>query len=125
MNCASFASPLRLAEIATQVSRSVGGNANAYPYPGICTAWGVTALPREFRVEPKSGVATMMVGGTLDGRTPVKNAQRAARSMRSAILLTVQGMGHLWCDRGVCLRRIKKFLLTGQGRDEVLRRRRR
>ena len=94
MDCASHASPQRLALIAQQKPHTLLGDAINYPFPDICSAITADDLGSEFRSPTKSDVPVLFISGALDARTPVENAQQAALGFPNAQHLIIHGAGH-------------------------------
>ena len=64
------------------------------PFPFIGDALGVADLGDDFRSPAQSDVPTLFCAGTLDGRTPVSNAQAARRGFPNSRLIVVEGATH-------------------------------
>ncbi|WP_232521893.1 hypothetical protein [Xanthomonas campestris] len=72
MDVASGQSPHRRATVEAQAKDSVFGDALNFPFPMIGDGLGLTDLGEAFRAPAQSDVPTLLVSGTLDGRTPGK-----------------------------------------------------
>jgi pimeloyl-ACP methyl ester carboxylesterase len=59
-----------------------------------CDGWGVRSLPEAYRKPVKSTVPALFISGTLDGRTPVSNAEEAQKGFRNSAHLIVDGASH-------------------------------
>jgi pimeloyl-ACP methyl ester carboxylesterase len=59
-----------------------------------CDGWGVPLLPARYRTPVTSTVPAFFISGTLDGRTPVANADEVCRGFRNAAHLIVEGASH-------------------------------
>lgn len=94
-DCASGASETRHAAIWTDLETSVTGNAINYPFPEICAAVPFADLGPEFRAPVASNVRALFVSGTLDGRTPVSNAEEVFGGFPRGEHLIVDGAGHV------------------------------
>ena len=94
-DCASGASEARHAAIRTDLETSVTGNAINYPFPEICTTVPFTDLGPVFRPPVASKVRALFVSGTLDGRTPVSNAEEVLGGFPRGEHLIVDGAGHV------------------------------
>ncbi len=94
MDCASYASPERLALIAQQKPHTLLGDAINFPFPDICSAIDAEDLGSEFRSPAKSDVPVLFISGDLDARTPIENAQQAALGFPNAQHLIIHGAGH-------------------------------
>lgn len=94
MDCASFASPARLARIRREGRNSLLGDAPDFPFPGVCTAWGDLKLNENFRRPVRSKVKVLFMSGTLDGRTPPGNAEEILKDFPNASHVLIEGAGH-------------------------------
>ncbi len=94
MDCASYASPERLAQITAAAPTATTGNAINFPLPQICDVPGLPRLPETFRDPLTSNVHALLISGTFDGRTPVSNAEAIARGMPNARTLVIEGASH-------------------------------
>jgi pimeloyl-ACP methyl ester carboxylesterase len=94
MDCASGASAKRLRKVNRQARKAILGALTNYPFPEVCDAWGVTDLGDEFRSTLRSDVRTLFVSGTLDGRTPVSNANELRRGLSDSEHLILEGISH-------------------------------
>lgn len=95
MDCASFASPERLAQIARAAPTSVSGDAINFPLPALCEVPGLPRLPSAFREPMRSPVEALLISGTFDGRTPVVNAAEVARGI--GVIVPHRGAGPTRC----------------------------
>ena len=93
MDCASGVSPQRQTAIEGEKGQTLLGNVN-FPYPEICEAWGNPDLGDGFRAPVTSTVPTLFISGTLDGRTPISNAEEVQRGFASGAHLVIEGAGH-------------------------------
>ena len=64
------------------------------PYPFIGDELGVDELDDVFRTPVKSDTPTLFCAGTLDGRTPVSNAEAVLGGFPNGQLIVVEGMVH-------------------------------
>ncbi|MDE0006249.1 MAG: alpha/beta fold hydrolase [Rhodospirillaceae bacterium] len=94
-DCASGASEARHAAILTDLESAVTGNAINYPFPEICATVPFTDLGQEFRAPVASNVRALFISGTLDGRTPVSNAEEVLGGLPRGEHLIVDGAGHV------------------------------
>jgi len=93
-DCASYASAARLADIRSQASSSLLGDAINFPLPELCDVAGLPRLPDAFRAPVISSVPALLVAGTFDGRTPPPNIDDAARGLAHARTLVIPGASH-------------------------------
>lgn len=94
MDCASGASQEWLERIAREAEGTLLRDAINFPYPGLCAELGVPDLGEEFRAPFESEIPTLLISGTLDGRTPVANGEEVARDFTHAEHLVIDGAGH-------------------------------
>lgn len=94
MDCASWASPARLALIARESRTALIGATVDYPFPGVCDAVPATRLGDAFRARLVSQIPALLVVGDLDARTPIANAEEIARDMPNSHVLVVDHGGH-------------------------------
>jgi tetratricopeptide (TPR) repeat protein len=94
MDCASYASPARLERIEREGRTALLGAAIDYPFPGLCQVPGLPRLDEGFRAPLESDIPTLFISGTLDGRTPVENAEEVAAGFSNGRHLVIQGAAH-------------------------------
>lgn len=94
MDCSSGASPERLARIEREAAQCLLGNAANFPYPDIGAAWGNPDLGQTFRAPVRSSVPVLFVSGTLDGRTPVSNADEVQAGFPNGERFIIEGAAH-------------------------------
>ena len=92
-DCASGVSPERLARIEQETQAGMLGHLD-FPIPDVCPAWGVPVLPANNRTPVRSGVPTLFISGTLDGRTPPSNAEEVRRGFPHSYHVLIDGAGH-------------------------------
>lgn len=95
MDCASGVSPKRWAQIKREETTRIVGSLIDFPFPEICEAWGNPDLGSTFRSPVKSKLPVLFISGTLDGRTPVSNADEIRRGFPNSIHLIVDQAGHV------------------------------
>jgi pimeloyl-ACP methyl ester carboxylesterase len=59
-----------------------------------CDGWGVEMLPGRYRAPVTSAVPALFISGTLDGRTPVANAEEVRRGFRNSGHVIIEGASH-------------------------------
>ena len=94
MDCSSGASPERLARIESEAGKCLLGDAANFPFPGIGDAWGNPDLGEAFRAPVRSSVPVLLVSGTLDGRTPVSNADEVQAGFTNSLRFIIDGASH-------------------------------
>jgi pimeloyl-ACP methyl ester carboxylesterase len=122
MDCASGTSQARWKLIEQQKATSMLGTAMDFPLPEWCSAWGVPELPESFRDPIETSVPTLFIAGTLDGQTPVENANEVRRGFVHGLLFVVNGAGHdhsLFLSSPTLINAISEFFVRGRGTDSV------
>ncbi|MGH2388966.1 MAG: alpha/beta hydrolase, partial [Chloroflexota bacterium] len=94
MDCASGLSPERAERVRQEMAESLLGDLVDFPFPDICTAWGVTDLGPDFRAPVHADVPALFISGTLDGRTPASNAEEVGAGFPHSRHLIVEGASH-------------------------------
>lgn len=117
MDCASGATAARRRRIAEEASRTLLGDAINLPYPDLCAALDVPDLGDAFRAPLKSDVPALLISGTLDGRTPPRQAAELAAGMPNAVQVVIDGAGHsdpLFLSAPEILAAMQEFMRTGK-----------
>ncbi|WP_420455034.1 alpha/beta fold hydrolase [Rubrivirga sp.] len=112
MDAASGASLWRRARIASEARRTLLGDAINAPGPAQSVALGVPDLGPAFRAPVASDVPVLFISGTLDGRTPVANADEVSAGFSDHAHLVIEGAGHsdpLFLGSPVILERMLSF----------------
>jgi pimeloyl-ACP methyl ester carboxylesterase len=94
MDCASGARGDWLARIASEATQTLLGDAINIPFPGICRGLGIPDLGDDYRRALRSDVPVLIISGTLDGRTPPRNAARVLEGLPNAQHVVIDGAGH-------------------------------
>ena len=94
MDYASGASAERARLIEAQRGDALLDDSFNLPFPFVGDDLGVDDLGDEFRAPMQSDVPTLFCAGTLDGRTPVANAEAARRGFLHSHLVVVDGATH-------------------------------
>ena len=94
MDCASGISQDRFDRIEKEKKNTLLGAFIDFPFPKICEAWNQKDLGEKFRSPVKSNVPTLFISGTLDGRTPVSNAEIVRKSFSKSQHLIIERAGH-------------------------------
>lgn len=96
MTCASGASDKRRKLIQAEAKQPfLLGNAVNSGTAELCEAMG-NDLGKEFRTPVRSKVPVLLISGTLDGTTPVSNAEEVRKGLANSKHLIVEGAGHGW-----------------------------
>ena len=94
----------------------LGGDID-FPIPRICAACGLPELPDSFRAPFGCDVPTLLLSGTLDGRTPPANAEEVRRGLRNSWHIFIDGAGHgneLFLSSPEIRTTMLEFMKTGQ-----------
>jgi len=94
MVCASGASEERSRTISRDATRAAFGDAINFPFPEVCAALPKIGLGKAFRIPIKSSVPALFISGTLDGRTPVSNAEEVKKGFPNGHHLVIEGASH-------------------------------
>lgn len=94
MDFASGATAERSRLIDAQRREALLGDSFNLPFPFVGDALGVDDLGEQFRAPVQSEVPTLFCAGTLDGRTPIANAEAARRGFPHSHLVVVDGATH-------------------------------
>ena len=94
MDCASGASNERLKTIREEARHTLLGDAINEPFPAICEAADAVDLGPEFRAPVRSDVPVLVISGTMDGRTPIRNAEETLQGFPNGQHVIVEGAGH-------------------------------
>lgn len=120
---ASGASADRLALVAHDERHSLLGQALNFPFPGIAVDLGIATLADDFRTPLHSDVPTLMISGSLDGRTPPSNATAVAAGFGDVRQLHIVNAGHdddLWLGHPAIADQIGQFFAGGAIADAKL-----
>jgi len=94
MDCYSGQTAARRERIAREAPASLVANYADQAFPDICEAVGNPDLGDAFRAPVKSDVPALFISGTLDGRTPITNAEEYAAGFTNARHLILDGAVH-------------------------------
>jgi pimeloyl-ACP methyl ester carboxylesterase len=94
MDCASGTSPERAARINREIPGSVLGVMTNYPFPQICQALEIAALPESFRAPVFSRLPALFVSGSLDSNTPPYQAEEVRWGFPNSVHVIVENAGH-------------------------------
>ena len=94
MDYASGATAKRIRQIEAERNTALLDDSFNLPFPFVGDALGVEDLGDDFRAPVRSDVPTLFCAGTLDGRTPISNAQAAQRGFPNSHLISVEGATH-------------------------------
>jgi pimeloyl-ACP methyl ester carboxylesterase len=94
MDCSSGASAERRQRVAREADGTLLENAANIAFPDVCDAWGSPDLGAGFRAPVRSRVPVLFISGTLDGRTPVSNAEAVRKGFPNSTHLIIEGAWH-------------------------------
>ena len=94
MDCASGTSSERMARINREIAGSLLGVMTNYPFPQICEALGIQALPESFRAPVTSTVPALFISGSLDSNTPPYQAEEVRWGFPVSVHVIVENAGH-------------------------------
>ena len=100
IDCASGATAKRRRQIAEEAPATLLGNAINEPFHSFCEIFGEHDVGDRFRSELRSGVPTVLVGGTLDVRTPIDSAEELLPHLSRGQLIIIEGVSHDLSIRG-------------------------
>jgi len=116
MDYASGASAERSRLIEAQRINALLYDSFNLPFPFVGDALGVDDLGDDFRTPVQSDVRTLFCAGTLDGRTPIANAEAARRGFPRSDLVVVEGASH---ETPALLLDVQTAFLRGEDLDAV------
>lgn len=94
MDLSSGISPARLEIVRAEARDAILSDSGNFPMPHAADIAPELTLPDEFRRPLSTSVPTLIIMGTLDGRTPVESQEELLRQFRRAERLTVVNGGH-------------------------------
>jgi pimeloyl-ACP methyl ester carboxylesterase len=93
MDCASGATAARYERIRREAPATLLEDLIDFQ-PELCEAWNVPDLGDGFRAPIRSDVPVLFFSGTVDGRTPISNADEVRATFSNHHHLIVEGMAH-------------------------------
>ena len=94
MDAASGASADRLRAIEQQRQTALLDDSFNLPFPFVAEELGVADLGDAFRTPVETTTPALFCCGTLDGRTPISNAEDAMKGFPNSHLIVVEGASH-------------------------------
>lgn len=94
MDIASGITESRLAQVNQQAKTSLLGTALNFPMPHLNKTVKGLDLGDDFRAYPKSNVPTLLLTGTLDGRTYIDSQKAATKGLSNLTQVMVVNAGH-------------------------------
>ena len=121
MDVASGVTDKRLALIEQQAPVSLVGKMLNFPMPHLNKVIPKLDLGDEFRTIPRSDVPTLLLSGTLDGRTYVQSQYEATAGLSRLTKVTVKNAGHnLFMVSPKVTETIKEFLSNKPIKDKEI-----
>jgi pimeloyl-ACP methyl ester carboxylesterase len=94
MDRASGITESRLAQVYKDAENSLLGAYLNFPMPQALSELEQIDLGDDFRARPESSIPTLVLTGSLDGRTYPESQREATSGLSNATHITVQGAGH-------------------------------
>ncbi|MEO1653815.1 MAG: alpha/beta hydrolase [Bacteroidota bacterium] len=94
MDMASGISPERKKRVLAQSKNTLLEGAINFPYWSEQASLGVPDLGDAFRRPVQSELPVLCISGTLDGRTPVSNAEEVLETLPNGQHIIIEGAGH-------------------------------
>ncbi len=94
MDAASGISDERRARVVQEREETLLGDAINFPFPEVAEGLGVPDAGPAFRENVETDVPALFISGTLDGRTPVHNAEEVRVGFSNSTHLIIDGAGH-------------------------------
>ncbi|NQX94085.1 MAG: alpha/beta fold hydrolase, partial [Erythrobacter sp.] len=111
MDLASGVSDERMALIEEQAETALFGDVTNFPMPHLNEQGAPYRLPASFRSDPVAGTPTLVISGTLDGRTYPASGQEATAGLTNRTTITVENAGHnLFFDHSEVVPSVVRFL---------------
>ena len=114
MDCASGTSPERMARINREMPASLLGVLTNYPFPQICEALKIDALPESFRAPVFSTLPALFISGSLDSNTPPYQAEEVRWGFPNSTHVIVENAGHESTLTLAATRRVMVDFLMGK-----------
>ena len=92
-DCQTGATPQRMRALVNEAKTALLGRATL-DFPEACAGWGVSELDASYRAPVRSARPVLLISGTLDGRTPVRNAEEVKAGLSNAVHRIVDGASH-------------------------------
>ena len=122
MDCASGATADRMAEIRKQEKNAILGNPSTWLH-AACAHWPVQDLGDTFRSDVQSDVPTLFISGTLDAKTPPKNAEDVLPGFSRGHHLIIENGSHdddLFLSSPEIAEAMETFLRGGEPAERVV-----
>lgn len=114
MDIASGVTQARLEQVTLQAKTSLLGTALNFPMPHLNKAVKGLDLGDDFRTYPKSDVPTLLLTGTLDGRTYIDSQKEATKGLSNLTQVMVVNAGHNLFMSSPKVTAVIKIFLAGE-----------
>jgi pimeloyl-ACP methyl ester carboxylesterase len=94
MDCASGMTAARREQIKREAKGTLLEDLFNFPFPDVCTEWKAPDLGDAFRSPVRSDVPVLFISGTLDGRTPISNAEEYRKGFSRSEHIIIEGAVH-------------------------------
>jgi pimeloyl-ACP methyl ester carboxylesterase len=92
-DCQAGTAPARRRLVAEQAGTAMLGYATL-DFEDACDGWGVGRLESSYQTAVRSKVPALFISGSLDGRTPISNAEEVRSGFPNAAHLILEGASH-------------------------------
>ena len=92
-DCQAGTAPQRSRLVAEQAATAILGYATL-DFADACDGWGVGQLDASYRTPVRSKVPALFISGSLDGRTPISNAEEVRNGLTNSAHLILEGASH-------------------------------
>jgi pimeloyl-ACP methyl ester carboxylesterase len=114
MDRASGITESRLAQVNEEAENSLLGAYLNFPMPQALAELEHIDLGDDFRAKPESSIPTLVLTGSLDGRTYPSSQREATSGLTNATHITVQGAGHNLFMSSPKVEEVMGIFLSGQ-----------
>jgi pimeloyl-ACP methyl ester carboxylesterase len=114
MDRASGITESRLAQVYKEAENSLLGAYLNFPMPQALTELEHIDLGDDFRAKPESSIPTLVLTGSLDGRTYPASQREATTGLTNATHITVEGAGHNLFMASPAVGEVMGMFLSGQ-----------
>jgi pimeloyl-ACP methyl ester carboxylesterase len=114
MDRASGITESRLAQVEEEAENSLLGAYLNFPMPQALAELEHIDLGDDFRAKPESSIPTLVLTGSLDGRTYPPSQREATSGLSNATHITVEGAGHNLFMASPAVEEVMRMFLSGQ-----------
>ncbi len=94
MDCASGMTAARRDQIQREAKGTLLEDISNFPFPDVCQEWKAPDLGDTFRAVVRSDVPVLFISGTLDGRTPISNAEEYRAGFSNSTHIIIENAVH-------------------------------